>query len=341
MILKKKILSNEFIKRSLANIKEIDKKLFLVDINKEIDKSYNYKFINCKILPDGKLYTLNQEIIKDYLSFNSISKFIFLKKIILSLNYFLKLFIQDVVLRRKKFLNNGILAHNRNSYGYYHWILDTLPKLIFFKKKNKSFQLILPKNLDIKFIKQSLNEFKINYIFLDKNKKYYIKNLTYLGELYPSGSPRPKILSYLRDEKKRVKNLRIFISRNLSSRRKIVNEKKVFKILKKYNFKIVHCEKLSFLNQIKLFSSANFVIGLHGAGLANILWMKKNSHILELRPEKDLYLNSYFNLSQALNVKYDYLICRKNNKFRSSKYADYIIDEQLLKIKIKEIINNE
>ena len=75
MILKKKILSNEFIKRSLANIKEIDKKLFLVDINKEIDKSYNYKFINCKILPDGKLYTLNQEIIKDYLSFNSISKF--------------------------------------------------------------------------------------------------------------------------------------------------------------------------------------------------------------------------------------------------------------------------
>ena len=39
MILKKKILSNEFIKRSLANIKEIDKKLFLVDINKEIEKA--------------------------------------------------------------------------------------------------------------------------------------------------------------------------------------------------------------------------------------------------------------------------------------------------------------
>ena len=248
---------------------------------------------------------------------------------------------QDILLHEKEILNHAIFAHNRNSNGYYHWVLDALSKLIFFKKENKNFQLILPKNLDIGFIKQSLKEFKINYIFLDEKKKYYVKNLTYLGELYPSGSPRPKILRYLNNHKKKLKNIRVFVSRNLSSRRKILNEKKVFKILKKYNFKIVHCEKLSFLSQIKLFSSANFVIGLHGAGLTNILWMKKNSNILEFRPEKDLYLNCYFNLSQALNLKYDYLICKKNNNFQSSKYADYIIDEELLKIKIEKIINNE
>ena len=95
---------------------------------------------------------------------------------------------------------------------------------------------------------------------------------------------------------------------------KILNESEVINLLKKYNFKTIYAEKISFNNQIRLFSSTNYVVGLHGAGLSNIIWMKKKGNILEIRPEKDLYLNCYFNLASLLNIKYNYLICKKKNQ---------------------------
>ena len=232
------------------------------------------------------------------------------------------------------------MVHNRNSNGYFHWLTDTLPKIVYAKKKYNSFIIVLPRELRIKFILSSLKKLKIKFFFLKKNKNYTFNKLVYIGNLYPSGNPRKKFISDMKTllSYKSKNKRRIYISRNKSHRRKISNEDELINLLKKFNFKTVYAEKISFDNQIKLFSSSNYVVGLHGAGLSNLIWMKEKSNILEIRPEKDLYLNCYFNLASLLNINYNYIICSKKTKLRSSKNSDYKVDIKLLKKKLDQII---
>ena len=53
------------------------------------------------------------------------------------------------------------------------------------------------------------------------------------------------------------------------------NEKELIHFLKKKNFFSVKLSELSVEEQIKLFNDAQIVIGLHGAGLANLIWCNK------------------------------------------------------------------
>ena len=131
---------------------------------------------------------------------------------------------------------------------------------------------------------------------------------------------------------------KIYVSRNKSQRRKISNEKELLAVLKNYNFKTLYLDNMSFEKQINIFSNAKYVVGLHGAGLSNIVWMKNKSNLIELRPEKDLYLNCYFNLSNLLNINYYYDICNKENFFQSSKYSNYNVNINSLKKKLNKIL---
>ena len=200
--------------------------------------------------------------------------------------------------------------------------------------------MVLPILLKKKFIVESLKKFKINYFFMDDNKKYMFKNLTYIGELYPSGSPRKEIIKKLvgRVKTSKYNNDRVYISRNKSNKRKIINEKSIIRVLKKYNFKIIYMEKLRLEQQIKVISSSKYIIGLHGAGLTNIIWMKPNSTLIELRPEKNQYLNCYFNLSNLLDINYEYIICKKINIYKSSNKSDYYASAKSIEDKIQSIL---
>ena len=329
MILKKKILSNEIIKKkNIKNIKKENFHLFSKDLINNTGDSFSYYFKNTTVVDDGKIFTFNNEIISDYLTFNSLSKFIFLKKILLYSKYLFQIVFKRLSLENIYLSQNVIIVHNRNSIGYFHWLIDTLPKIIYLKKKYNNYIFILPNKLKKKIIISSLKKFKVKFLFLKRKKNFTFKNLIYIGNLYQSGNPRYNILNKLREPLTFNKNnfKKIYISRNKSERRKISNEKELLAILKKNNFKTYYLENVSFEKQIKIFSSAKYVVGLHGAGLSNIVWMKKKSYLLELRPEKDLYLNCYFNLSNLLNINYHYDICSKKKKFQSSKYSDYNIN---------------
>lgn len=342
MIFKKKILSNEIIKRDLPiNIDKDDIYLFKKDLKKKIRKSFIYKFNRISITQDGMLIASESEILKDFLSFSSLSKSINTKKIILLIYYKIKNIINILFFSKINLNGNFFIIHNRNSEGFFHWITDTLPKLSIAKKHiGKNYILILPSKLKKKFIIDSLKILKVRHIFLKKNFNYIIKNLYYIGELYPSGNPRANIIkNFVKNFKiYKKRKLRIYISRNESERRKISNEKELINVLKKYNFKVVHMENLSLKKQINLSASSEIILGLHGAGLSNILWMGRGSNLIELKPHKDEYLNCYFNLCKILNIKYNYVLCKKNNLLNSSKTSDYNVDVNSLEIKIKKII---
>lgn len=55
-----------------------------------------------------------------------------------------------------------------------------------------------------------------------------------------------------------------------------------------YQFVNVRLEELSFCEQIRLFDQAAVVIGQHGAGLANCLWSRESTKVVEISHRPDL-----------------------------------------------------
>ena len=100
--------------------------------------------------------------------------------------------------------------------------------------------------------------------------------------------------------------------KNNFSSRILINESEVRKELKDYTF--LYLEDMSLQNQIITFNNAKTIVGMSGAGLTNILYCKKNSKIIELRPEFFGYNYNYFSdLAKIKNLKFYPLICSSNN----------------------------
>src|SRR5688500_19312228 len=55
---------------------------------------------------------------------------------------------------------------------------------------------------------------------------------------------------------------------------------------------------LSFEEQVKLLSRARYVVSNHGAGLTNMLFMRDDTKVLELRHRSDYINNCYFILDR-------------------------------------------
>jgi len=74
---------------------------------------------------------------------------------------------------------------------------------------------------------------------------------------------------------------KIYIRRN-SGIRKVTNSTQVERFLQAQGYTIVEPEKMNFLQQVQLFSHAEFVIGSSGAALANLIFCPKNAKIVIL-----------------------------------------------------------
>jgi capsular polysaccharide biosynthesis protein len=94
---------------------------------------------------------------------------------------------------------------------------------------------------------------------------------------------------------------RIFLTRSKKRLRFIENADEVEAALRNYGFRIVDADTLSLEEQIKLFSSASFLVGIHGAGLTNMVYREGNCSVLEIFPPPDLgYLPFHYILLASM-----------------------------------------
>ena len=75
---------------------------------------------------------------------------------------------------------------------------------------------------------------------------------------------------------------RILISRGTLDRANLELERSIFNLLESHNFQIIDPSTLSVREQIKLFSTAELIVGFHGGALTNMLWARPGTHILEV-----------------------------------------------------------
>ncbi len=326
----KKILGSEIIKIKLPRLlKKNDSRLFKNELLRKINDVYIYNFQNIYLNNNSIPLVFKKEIFTDFLKFKSLGKFKFFKKIFL-LIYFLSMFLKN---KKKTVLKkNLIIIHDRHSDNYFHWITDVLPKILWLKEKNNldTKKIFLP-NFKNNFQKDTLRLVTKDYETSKQNKNILINNGYYIPEFHPSGCPRLKYLLqtknfFLNKFKCKHGNQKIYISRNKSKRRKLINERELISKLRKRDFKIVYMENLSFKQQVIQSAKSKLIVSLHGAGLTNLIWMKINSKTIEIRDPDDIYLNPFYVLCQRLGIEYNYFLTKKKFLNKINPHNDYEID---------------
>ena len=157
---------------------------------------------------------------------------------------------------------------------------------------------------------------------------------------------RNKVLSSLKKNNfSETKN--IIVGRGDVDTRKWINQSDCQKCLEsEFDFQLVESSQLTFTEQAYLFQNTKIVVGVHGAGLTNIIFMKPGSYVIELRYKKQKGLFSsascYEKLSKLLSINHIVLHCngveRKELKGRSIEDADIFADINQLSDAVKSII---
>lgn len=198
------------------------------------------------------------------------------------------------------------LVSQWGAQNYWHWMAESLARLSLVSDvPDGTYYLV--NSLQNNFVRQSLEIMGIDLakcIEVDKIGSIFCRNLFLPSKM---GDFDQKGLLFLRDKIKKAitpnsdSPKRLFISRSAS--RVVENESDVLDLLGRYGFTSVKCEKLSFVDQVKMFYNVEAVVAPHGAGLTNLLFAKDNTKVLELRSTK-YFGRTYYYLSNHLGFDY-------------------------------------
>lgn len=175
---------------------------------------------------------------------------------------------------------------------YYHWFHDVLPRLIPALPH-------LPGNIRF-LINHDLRNYQIrslealgisreHLVFQSSGSRQKIERLWFAS---PLGNPEFSSSRVLAELSKKIRRActvengdqpqRIFISRRLAERRRLVNENEIIAELRRLGFVDLALETMPFDLQVKTMASASIVCGLHGAGLTNILFCQTGARVAEI-----------------------------------------------------------
>jgi hypothetical protein len=122
---------------------------------------------------------------------------------------------------------------------------------------------------------------------------------------------------------------RIYISRNPKAGRSVINEDEVIEALIPFGFVSYTLENINFIDEVRLFSQAEIIIGTHGSGLVNMIFSQNKPIIIDLF--SSWYTSWFFNLSAALGFQYRCLKCQPSEQDLSLTRGNMIVDVAKLK----------
>ena len=239
--------------------------------------------------------------------------------------------------------------------NYSHWLIDSLSRIALLKKAGwyeKVDWFVVPSYTQ-DYQKDSLRMLGINESkIISGHKENYIEADTLIATTYVRYSEhipawccqflREEFLQYkLPDASKKQYSPYVYISRNDSSKRRVLNEAELLTVLDKYGFESFELSKLSFQEKISLFAHAEIIIATIGAGQANLVFCNETTNVIELMAED--FAQPFFNdLANKVGIRYDYLICKSDGRaqtFKQGEKLNLIVDTNEIERKLKQILN--
>lgn len=227
-------------------------------------------------------------------------------------------------------LGTLIYIHDTYSNGFFHWICDCLPKLVAAESilLEHNALLIIPNSYKLQpYVQYTLDALGISYRFGNANEIIDSRKLYVINPVARSGNFKTEHMRLIRDKMSRPKSHfdtrnKIYVSRKYSHRRFLQNEELLVDFLIDKNFMVIYPEEKCLQEQVELFSNCSLLVGLHGGGLTNMIFMPENSNVIEIRLENDTRNNCYFALSSSLGVNYYYIEAKSISKFGDVQNTD-------------------
>lgn len=259
---------------------------------------------------------------------------------------------------------NEIVNHcyHRFHYQYFHWMMDCLPRAWMLQKHaNHGAAKWLVGPLDQPFHLPSLELLGIGaddcvlvpHGSIARFDKLVIPAFVFQEPLktlrpnYDSGVHHIGWSKEYLDDIRRLawdrygtadrRDLRLYVSRGDASHRRLCNEAAILELLNSYGFIAVEPGTLSFARQVELFSRARMVVGLHGAGLTNVMWAHSPADVLEFGSE-DLNDTGYRFLSNLCGHNHSLISCRAFAHPQGAAYADVEVNVTALRKALEHLL---
>lgn len=119
----------------------------------------------------------------------------------------------------------------------------------------------------------------------------------------------------------------LYLSRNKSIGRRVVNEEALMNKLSSLGFRILDTASMTVRQQAQAFNQAKVVIAPHGGALANIVFCNKGTTIIDIFNEK--WINPCFwDISNKLELQYHPYIAKAMNgkEKQDAKHYDSVVD---------------
>lgn len=234
---------------------------------------------------------------------------------------------------------SGISLVGSATANYVHWLTETLPKLALIGGIDayRDLPYIIDTGLHPNILESlhHLNSNGRNVIQLGRGEMLAVEKLVAISpvayvpfDFKPGIQPNtldinPDFALYSPDGLQRVRQLmvarlgetagtlkrRLYLRRTGKSRA-MINSMEVEALLQELGFEIVEPELLSFSEQVKLFSSAEIIVGQGGAALGNMIFSPSGCHVIVLTTWSPYIIHYYFsNLASIMEQRCTLVMC--------------------------------
>lgn len=235
------------------------------------------------------------------------------------------------------------------SQGYFHWLCDALPRLWALQPYWGSHAVWLPRAYDLEYVRTTLQLLGLAPQFFEAGTYLYAKDVQLATMVAPPGNYRPAALQDLYAALSQAAATApatplpfaevptaLFVSRAKAPRRFIAQEEQMLEMLAPLGVQLVYMEDLDMLQKLQALRHCTLLIGLHGAGLTNMLFMPPGGAVLELRFAEDGHNNAYFSLAHAMGHRYYYL--KGKGSHPDTHSANLVIDPAVVADTVRTIL---
>ncbi|MBF9222146.1 glycosyltransferase family 61 protein [Hymenobacter ruricola] len=235
------------------------------------------------------------------------------------------------------------LAHGPWAAGnYYHWMVDTLPRLLLLQRSQPGCPLLLPAPVPA-YVRQTAALFGFERLVpLPPETVAEVPELAMPDYPAPSGFQDAALTLAVRNRVLESFGIsafsgqrRVFASRSRQRLRRLLNEYAIEPLLRQYGFEMLCLEEFSLEQQVCIMAETTALVGVHGANLVNMLFMRPNATVVELlnnSTHKAVFNPCYYYLANALQLRYYCLPCQGQSAAESweANDADLEVDPAAL-----------
>ena len=223
-------------------------------------------------------------------------------------------------------LEEALYLIGRADENWYHLLLDTLPRYLWFESLDRDIPVLVRSDLPKTSIDILSRLIPRRLIFVEPHDTVSVTLLHFVAgrstvfDSKPVSAQErvnfsPKSLSKTRNwilENFHIRTEiefpeKIFINRK-AKYRNLINAKSVRGKLEAQGYETLECTEEFFMNQSEYFARANHIVAPGGAVLANILFMENGNTVTVIRSSRDSNLRLWEKLAQACGIEFNEVV---------------------------------